>query len=319
LRAVSRGAALTPALIRLIVMSAPVDLPRLGDAALDGRVLIFTAVVSLMCAAVLGVLPAWRSSDVAMGALKSSPRVSGARRTGRLVSVLVGVEAGASTACVIVAGLLVASLMNVLTVEAGFDHAQIVSAELRMPASRYDLDRASTFLRSLREAAATIAGVTSVGISDRVLLKGEGGNNPIAPEGTTLPRLQRPIAGLQLADGAYFRTLGIPVVEGRVFEEADRQRQPVAVVAASAAARIWPGQRAIGKRFHIGPDSSPLIEIIGVGSGREDSDNSGYRPCVCRTRASRPRTAAGADLASARGADTSSAPTCVEPVDISFV
>ena len=86
---------------------------------------------------------------------------------------------------------------------------------------------------------------------------------------------------LQLADGAYFRTLAIPLVDGRVFEEADRQRVPVAVVAASAAARIWPGQNAIGKRFRIGPDTSPLIEILGiVGHVRGVSLESGPRPSV---------------------------------------
>jgi putative ABC transport system permease protein len=195
--------------------------------------------------------------------------------------VLMFIGTTSLTACVLIAGLLVASLANVLNVDAGFNHAQIIAGELRMPASRYNLQRASTFLRTLKEAAESIPGVVSVGISDRVPLKGEGGISPIAPEGTELPRLQRPVASLQLADGAYFRTLGIPLVEGRVFEEADRQRAPVAVVAASAAERIWPGQHAIGKRFRIGPDESPLVEIIGiVGDVRGVNLESRPRPSV---------------------------------------
>ncbi len=275
------GAATAPALIRLIVSSAPVDLPRLEQVMLDGRVLLFAAVSSLSCALVIGALPAWRSSSVVLSALRSPSKGTSAASDRRLRSLLVAVEAGASTACVIVAGLLAASLANVLHVHAGFDQTQIIAGELRMPAERYDLVRASTFLRALREAAESIPGVVSVGISDRVPLKSEGGNSPIAPEGTDLPRLQRPVASLQLADGAYFRALGIPLVEGRVFEEADRQRPPVAVVAASAAGRIWPGQNVIGKRFRIGPDSSPLIEIVGVvGDVRGVSLESGPRPSV---------------------------------------
>jgi putative ABC transport system permease protein len=257
------GAGMTPILIRLIVISAPVDLPRIEQAALDGRVLWLTLIISLVCAVVLGILPAWRSSIIAMGPLKSASHgLSPA--SGRLRSILVALETGASTACILVAGLFAASLANVLNVDAGFDHAQMMAGELRMPASRYDLQRTSTFLRTLKEAAESIPGVVSVGISDRVPLKGEGGNSPIAPEGTDLPRLQRVVASLQLADGAYFRTLGIPLVHGRVFEEADRERAPVAVVAASAAGHIWPGQDAIGKRFRIGPDTSPLIEVVGI-------------------------------------------------------
>jgi predicted permease len=275
------GAAVTPALIRLIVVSAPVDLPRIEQVALDARVLTFTAIVSLICAVVSGVLPAWRSSIVAMGALASASKGMSAGSDGRLRSLLVALEAGASTACVIVAGLLVASLANVLSVDAGFDQTQIMTGELRMPASRYNLERASAFLRTLKEAAQSIPGVVSVGISDRVPLRGEGGNSPIALEGTDLPRLQRPVASLQLADGTYFRSLGVPLVHGRVFEEADRQRAPVAVVAASAAGRLWPGQNAIGKRFRIGPDRSPLVEVIGiVGDVRGVSLDSSPRPSV---------------------------------------
>jgi putative ABC transport system permease protein len=276
------GAAVTPALIRLIVVSAPVDLPRIEQVALDARVLMFCALVSLICAAVCGMLPAWRSSMVGTGAaLRSASKGGSSASAGRLSSLLVALEAGASTACVIVAGLLVASLSNVLNVDAGFNQAGIISATLRLPASRYDLARASTFLRSLKEAAAAIPDVVSVGISDRVLLSGEGGNLPIAPEGTNLPRLQRPVASLQLADDGYFRTLGIPLVDGRVFEEADRERAPVTVVAASAAARLWPGQHPIGKRLRVGPDTSPLVEVIGiVGDVRGVSLDTLPRPSV---------------------------------------
>ena len=209
------GATLTPALIRLIVASAPADLPRIDQVSLDARVLMFSGIISLMCAVVFGVLPAWRSSSVAIsGALKSASKGRSAGPAGRLSSLLLTLEAGASTACVIVAGLLVASLANVLNVDAGFDHERIMAGKLRMPASHYDVKRASTFLRSLKEAAESIPGVVSVGISDRVPLSGEGGNLPIAPEGTNLPRLQRPVASLQLADGGYFHP-GVPLVDGR--------------------------------------------------------------------------------------------------------
>jgi predicted permease len=274
------GAAITPALIRLIVTSAPADLPRIAEVTLDARVLMFITLVSLTCVIFFGALPAWRSSIVAMGALKSASK-GNAGSNGRLRSLLLGLETGASTACVVVAALLVASMANVMNVDAGFERARILAGELRMPASRYDLERASMLLQNLKTEVESIPGVISVGISDRVPLKGEGGNNPITPEGTSLPPLQRPVASLQLADGAYFRTLAIPVVEGRVFEEADRHRPPVAVIASSAATRFWPGQNAIGKRFRIGADTSPAIEIVGVvGDVRGVSLESAPRPSV---------------------------------------
>jgi predicted permease len=277
------GAAMTPTLIRLILFSAPVDLPMVGQSTHDAHMPMFTALLSLMCAAVVGVLPAWRASAVApIVALKAaSTRTTHGAALSRIASLFVAVEVGASTACLVVAGLLVASLSNLLHIDRGFNEEHIVTGLLRLPASRYDVDRASSFLRTLKQAVGSIPGVESVGLSDRVPLSGEGGNLPLAPEGTTLPRLQRPVASLQLADGDYFASLGIRVVQGRVFEEADRMRTPVAVVAASAAAHIWPDQNPIGKRFRIGPDTSPLIEIVGVvGDVRSVRLDSGPRLSV---------------------------------------
>lgn len=276
------AAVIAPLLTRFIVTAAPADLPRIEQVTIDARVFTFAAIVSVLCAVIVGLLPAWCASTVApMGVLKSVSRTLSDRSGARARSLLVALEVGASTTCLIVAGVLAASLANVLKVDAGFATERTIAGELRLPTSRYNLERAPAFLRALKEAAESIPGVVVAGISDRVPLKGEGGNSPLAPEGTTLPRLQRPVASLQLADASYFRTLDIPLVEGRLFEESDRQRTPVAVMAKSAAVRIWPGQHVIGKRFRIGPDTSPLIEIVGVvGDVRGVSLESSARPAV---------------------------------------
>ena len=259
------GAALAPTAIRLIIAWAPVDVPRITEVALDARVMVFAAALSLASGLIFGVLPAWRLSalEPVEGLKSSAPGLNGSAGP-RIPFLLVALEVCASTACVVIAGLLVSSMSNVLRLDRGFQKEHIVSAELRMPAARYSTASAAAFLKAIRDEVASIPGVTSVGISDRVPLSGEGGLSPIALEGTSLPRLQRPVASLQLADGGYFRTLGVPVLSGRVFEDADRQGQPVAVVATSAAARLWPGQDAIGKRFRFGADTSPLVEVVGI-------------------------------------------------------
>jgi putative ABC transport system permease protein len=274
------GGAMTPLVIRLIVALAPIDLPRIDDVSMDARVLLFTGGLSFACAIFVSILPAWRSSSVnPILALKSASKGgSGDAATGRLGSTLVALEVGASATCVVLAGLLVASMVNLSASDPGFESDDIVSAELRLPRTRYDVHQAARFLLALKETVHALPGVLSVGISDRVPLSGEGGNSPLAPEGSDLPRLRRPVVSLQLADDGYFRTLGIPLVQGRVFGESDRQRPPVALVAASTAARIWPGESAVGKRFRIGSDTSPLIEV--VGDVRGVSLDSAPRPSV---------------------------------------
>jgi putative ABC transport system permease protein len=69
---------------------------------------------------------------------------------------------------------------------------------------------------------------------------------------------------MAVTDPGYFQTIGIPLQAGRIFDEADRNRRLVAVVAESVAERVWPGQNPVGQRFRLGPDQAPLVEVVGV-------------------------------------------------------
>jgi putative ABC transport system permease protein len=83
-------------------------------------------------------------------------------------------------------------------------------------------------------------------------------------EGTNLPRPERPIVAMAVTDPGYFQTIGIPLQAGRIFDEADRHRRLVAIVAEALAERVWPGQNPVGQRFRVGPDNAPLVEVVGV-------------------------------------------------------
>ena len=132
------GAGLASILLRWIFLSAPIDLPRIEGTEVDGRVLIFVVMTSGATALVLGLVPAWRSSIVApTDALRSGTSGGGRGWETRVRSLLLGLEVGASATCLLVAGLLVASLMNVLNVDSGFAKDRVVSGELRLPATRY--------------------------------------------------------------------------------------------------------------------------------------------------------------------------------------
>jgi predicted permease len=260
------GVALAYEAIRVIVAYAPVDLPRTDEVHLDARVLFFTLVLSILTGVLFGLFPAWRATwGDPQAAMKSGSRGSTAgRSSGRLRSLLVAVEVGLSAMCLIAGGLLLHSFLNLLHVDRGFAAERIVTVDLNLPDIRYpDLPKRASFLRAVLERVESLPGVNSAGVSNRLPLSGEGGNNLLSKEGENVPLMERPLADIRQVNPSFFRTMGIPLRSGRIFEEADRSRK-VGLVSGVTAGQLWPGENPIGKRFRMGGDESPLIEVAGV-------------------------------------------------------
>lgn len=260
------GVMLASAAIRAIVAFAPVDLPRMDEVHLDTRVLLFTLVISMLAGLLFGLIPAWRFAKAdPQEAMKSGARGSTAgRRSGRLRSLLVSVETGLSAMCLIAAGLLLHSFVKLLNVDRGFEVQRIVTVDLSLPGDRYpDVEKKAAFQRALLEGVRSLPGVISAGVSNHLPLSGEGGNNLLGLEGSKVPFMERPLADIRQVNPDYFRTMGIPLRSGRIFDEADRSRH-VALISALTAEQVWPGQNAIGKRFRIGGDERPLVEVAGI-------------------------------------------------------
>ena len=260
------GVALAYEAVRIIVARAPIELPRIDEVTLDGRVLLFTLAISVLTAILFGLFPAWRATqgDPQEAMKPVSRSMTAGRSSSRLRSLLLGLEAGLSAMCLIAGGLLLHSFVNLFRVDRGFQTERIVTVELNLPESRYpDLGKRTAFLRSTLEQVAILPGVISAGVTNLLPLSGEGGNNLIAMEGSKLPLMERPLADIRQVNPDYFRTMGIPLREGRTFTEGDRERN-IALVSELTAARLWPSQNAVGRRFRIGAEDSPLIEVAGV-------------------------------------------------------
>jgi predicted permease len=211
-----------------------------------------------------GLIPAWRSTKVhPQEAVKFRARgiVGGGWR---LRSLLVSIETGLSAVCLIVGGLLLHSFVKLLNVDRGFAVQHIVTVNLSLPNNRYPtVEKKAAFLDSVINHVKSLPGVTSTGISNKLPLSGEGGNNLLALENTKVPLVERPIADIRGVNPDYFPTMGIPLKSGRFFDEVDRGRK-VALVSALTARNVWLGQNPVGKRLHIGADNSPLMEVVGV-------------------------------------------------------
>jgi putative ABC transport system permease protein len=260
------GVMLAYAAVRVLVASAPVDLPRLDEVHLDFRAVLFALVVSLLTGLLFGLIPAWRAArSQPQDALRAGGRSTTQGRPGvRISEILVTTEVALSAALLVAAGLLIGSLIRILGIEQNFRPKNVLTVELNLPPTRYkDTQQRAEFVDRLLEAVQRLPGVQSAGITNALPLEGDTWVDMVSRDDDHRPLFQRPIADFRFISPDYFSALGIPFRSGRPFQSADR-KGPVVIVSATTAARIWPGANAIGKHMHKGGQSDPMAEVVGV-------------------------------------------------------
>ena len=260
--------------------------PRLDEARVDGRVLGFTLGLSLLTGLLFGLAPAWRvTREDLIPALQDSSRGSSGLRHRRFRSALVIAEVSLSVVLLAGTALLLRSYLRVTQVEPGFDSNAVLTTQLSLGAAQYpDAERRWAFFSSLLERLQSEPGIAAAATSSQVPLRGSNDilfqvqGRPV-PEGTQLPNEQH-----RFVSADYFRTLGIPLVQGRGFDSRDRRGAPeVLVVSESLAKKYWPEGNAVGGRIAFGnPErGAPWVEVIGVAADvREDRLHLPARPIL---------------------------------------
>jgi predicted permease len=255
--------------VDLIVQSFGKSLPRAGEIALDGRVLAFTCAVAVLTGMIAGVVPAWRSTRRdANEALKQGLGRGGAQAGERRVrNGLVTAEVAVALMLLVAAGLLIRTLSQLRAVDPGIDPRNVVTMAVILPESKYAKAEQYThfFDETLRRVRA-LPGVAAVSGIDTLPLGGGGSTQPVAIAGEPVrPMSEQPEVAVRDVLPGYASTLGMRVVDGRDFTDADRDGRPLAVVVSAATARrFWPSQRAIGKRLTLGLISNDVREVVGV-------------------------------------------------------
>ena len=257
--------------MNVLVRVTPVNIPRLPQVGLDNRVLIFTAVLSLLTGLLFGLAPAVMGfrSDLA-GSLKESGRgpsqiSPGAKARGPLV---VG-EMALALVLLACAGLLIQSLLRLEKANPGFDPYHILTLRVDSP-SAYSVGQQLNFFDRVINGARSLPGVRSASGVFGLPFSEINANTGFDIEGRKFARSDRPEANFMAVAPDYFRTLGIPQLQGRDFTEHDNLKAvPVAIVNATLARRYFPGQNPIGQRIKPGisngyGDSNPVREIVGV-------------------------------------------------------
>ena len=253
--------------VSTFVSAAPPGVPRLAEVSIDARVLLFAIVISVVTAALFGVLPAWHVAHTEpLDALKSgATNTTESRRTRSLRSSLIGLEVALSTVLLILAGLFTSSLVHLLRVDSGFSAEHVLAADVNLPPQSYSSNAAGErFYDQVLAAIHTLPGVRSVGWINQLPLAGEGTVSVIGLPGTNKADVSNfPLADYRVASPDYFSTMGIPVIAGRIYTEADRGRK-LAVISQKVAERLWPAKDPSGQMCLINWSGWKTFQVIGV-------------------------------------------------------
>ena len=264
-----------------VLALAPADLPRLNETRFDFTVLAFALGLSAVTSLLVGLLPAVATGRAGMGSLAESHRTTASAARQRVRGGLVVAEIALATVLAVGGGLMLRSFVAVLTVDPGFNPAQLLTYQQFVPASAQTPAARTAFLEDLMEQLSSLPGVVHVGGSTRIPLGSTQVTTELTVDGRPTPAGSLPEVDMRRAVGAYFQAMGMPVVKGRVFEAADRTAASgLVVVNAALAAKVFPGEEAIGRRVRIGANpNAPWLTIIGVvGDIRHSSLEDEPRP-----------------------------------------
>jgi putative ABC transport system permease protein len=250
-----------------LVAQLPPQLPRLTSIHLDLGVLAAVGAVVLLLAVLLAIAPSRRGDSRMLDGLRSGRRIAtGAQHATR--ASLVVAEVALAAMLLGGAALVARSVIRLLAVNPGFDTTHLLSLQVDAVGPRYSED-ASVYAYHDRvlAAVAAVPGVTSVAITSQLPLAGNIDRNGIvdADNPPANPELV-PSGDRYVVTPDYLATMHIPVVAGRWFTAAEfaDTNSNVALVSRSLAARLWPGQNAIGHHIHMGEPTRPTKTIIGV-------------------------------------------------------
>jgi putative ABC transport system permease protein len=257
--------------IDMLVRLSPEDLPRVGEIHMDGRVLAFTAILSVLTGVLFGLAPALQITRANLvdtlkeGALSTT---AGMHRH-RLRSSLVIVEMALALVLLVSAGLLIRSLLRLQDVNPGFNAHNVMTSNVDLPDEKFPNAKKVQFFRELMPRLKTLPGVTSSAAIEPLPMSGSEFRISVEIESRPMAKSDQVISSVRVITEDYFRTMQIPLLQGREFKEQDSaDSTQVIIVNESLARQFFPGENPIGKHIRpgISTDDKParMREIVGV-------------------------------------------------------
>jgi putative ABC transport system permease protein len=249
------------------VVAERLPIQRLEMVGIDSYVLLFTLAASLVCGLVFGAVPALTASGSTLtDSLKDGGRSGSGSRGKRTRSAFVVVEIALALVLLVGAGLLLRSFARLLDRSPGFDASRTITMRISLPQARYGGDgQRAQFLERFFQQVDALPGVEASGAISFLPLSGLGAatsmqivGQPVPPQG------QEPVTDVRVITHEYLKTMGVPLLKGRLFNEQDAfDAKGRVVINETMALKHWPGEDPIGKRVRIAWDSLE-DEVIGV-------------------------------------------------------
>jgi putative ABC transport system permease protein len=256
----------------LLVALGKEDIPRAIHVGMDWRVLGFTLGVSLLTGIIFGLAPAFHSSRTELvESLKEGARGTSAGTFANVFrKLLVVIELGVAVLLLTFAALLIQSLWRLQKVNSGLHPENILTFNVTLPEVKYKSGDQSQFFINLKQRLESTPGVQSASSILPLPLSGERFGISFEIEGRPMAKKDYPSADFFTTGVGYFKTMGIPIVKGRDFDDRDKHGStPVIIITETFARQYFPNEDPIGKRIHPGISSydnedSVMREIVGV-------------------------------------------------------
>jgi len=247
----------------------PPDLPRVDEIGIDGTVLMFTMLASVLAGVIFGLYPALRAMRPRLVEIlhDAGRGGSGGRTARRLLNGMVSAQVALALLLLLSAGVMIRSFSRLLQVEPGFRTEDVMIAVLSLPENEFpDRESQVQFWSGLVDRVSALPGVEAAGATSGLpmSLLGSEFDLPIRILGREAPSLaEQPRAGYRAVLPGYFETMGIPLVRGRLLDRFDREQgRPVMVINESAERLLFPSEDPLGQI--LGVPMAGSIEIVGV-------------------------------------------------------
>jgi putative ABC transport system permease protein len=255
--------------IRLIMAFLADKLPHSIEVGLDGKVLAFTAAVSIAAGVLAGVLPALRLTrgDVSQSLKQGLGRTDSDSGGHRTRSILVVSEVALSLMLLVGAGLMIRSFQKLHRVNPGFDSHNVLTMTAMVAGAKFPAPAQEvSFFEQVLLRVRALPGVESAGVVDDIPLDNGGSHQPIQIEGhPVVPMAEQPEVDVRLISSGYMGALHIPILRGRDLSDTDiAGRQAVVLISESMAQQFWPGEDALGKHLAMTFFPDAVREVVGI-------------------------------------------------------
>jgi putative ABC transport system permease protein len=257
--------------VDLLLAISPGNIPRTDEIGIDTTVLGFTVLITLLTGIIFGLAPALQHSQPDLNeSLKEGKKTSNAGfGRHRLRSAFVVAEVALALVLLIGAGLMVRSFWRLTRIDPGFNPQNVLTVQVPLSEAKYkDDQQAAAFHAQALERLRSLPGVEAVGTTHTLPLSGSDSNRPFIVKDVAPPEPGKEVgASYRVISSGYFRALGIPLVQGRDFNEQDTEKTTgVVMINQALARRHFASGDALGKQIRQGAvnSESPWLTIVGV-------------------------------------------------------